>query len=52
MNEEKICVTCNSKFTIHHIAQRRKKYCNDRCSKGWHQPLSKEESEKKIDNES
>lgn len=40
----KVCINCGEKFTIHHPAQKNKKYCNDRCTKGWTQKVSKDKS--------
>ena len=40
----RVCITCNSTFTIHHPAQKRKKYCSDRCSKSWTQKVKKEKN--------
>jgi|TARA_X000001382_G_scaffold110057_1_gene86463 hypothetical protein len=41
-SEEKTCITCGDKFMIHHPAQKRKKYCTDRCSKSWTPKVKKD----------
>jgi|TARA_R110000796_G_scaffold15549_3_gene49345 hypothetical protein len=32
IDEEKTCVKCGKVFKIHHVSQKRKKYCGYECS--------------------